>query len=733
MVLAGGEQHVDQAVVLLQQDRDDAAAVDVAVVLQGAPLHAALRRREEEVVLALLEVCDRQERADPLAVPQLEQVDDGPAPADAGELRQLEDLDLEDAAGVGEAEQVVVRGADEQVLEVVVLVDVAALDAGAAAALRAIGVERQPLDVAGVAHRDRDGMLGDEVAEDEVLGFVLLDRGAAIVAEAAADLLGVGPHDAHEDRGVVEDLLEAGDLRGELVELLQEPCDFEPGELDEPQRADRVGLRAGERHAVSLRGEVAEPLRDVVRAGMVRGDAEPKPHELRDRLLARLARADRRDHLVEVEHREDEPLETVGLLAGLPQLELGAAADHLAAMVDVALDELLEGQRARLAVDERDVDDREGVLQRRELVELPLDHLGIAATLEHHEDPGRRVAAGVVADLGDVGDAPALRRVDDLLDEVRLIDLVGDLVDHDRVAPAHLVAVHAAAHDHPPAAGRVRLGDAAAAHDPSAGGEVGARHDLEQSVEADLRIVDRRDDRAADLRGVVRRDRARHADRDAARAVAEQVREAARQDGRLLEPLVVVGLEVDGVLIEVVEQLRRDRGHPRFGVPHRRRRIAFDRAEVALLVDEQVAGLPPLPEVDERGIDDALAVRVVVARGVAGDLRALDVLAPRRQVEVVHRDEDSSLRGLESVTDVGQRPVHDRAHRVGQVAVVELAIDLEIDHPIARRRRVGTGRLRIVRIGLGWIGHAVGSGDLRCLRTGRKARVPWGRIAKPGL
>lgn len=173
-----------------------------------------------------------------------------------------------------------------------------------------------------------------------------------LVAEAAADLLGVGPHDAHEDRGVVEDLLEAGDLRGELVELLQEPRDLEPGQLDEPQGGDRVGLRAGEGDAVALRREVAQPLRDLAHTGMVGGNAEPQPHELRDRLFARLARADRRDHLVEVEHREHEAFEPVGLLASLPQLELGAAADHLAAMVDVALDDLLERERARLAVDE---------------------------------------------------------------------------------------------------------------------------------------------------------------------------------------------------------------------------------------------------------------------------------------------------------------------------------------------------------------------------------------------
>ena len=52
-----------------------------------------------------------------------------------------------------------------------------------------------------------------------------------------------------------------------------------------------------------------------------------------------------------------------------------------------------------------------------------------------------------------------------------------------------------------------------------------------------------------------------------------------------------------------------------------------DRAEVSLLVDQHVPHVPFLGHADQRGIDHALAVRMVVAAGVAGDLGAFD---PRR-------------------------------------------------------------------------------------------------------
>ena len=54
--------------------------------------------------------------------------------------------------------------------------------------------------------------------------------------------------------------------------------------------------------------------------------------------------------------------------------------------------------------------------------------------------------------------------------------------------------------------------------------------------------------------------------------------------------------EIDGFLVDVGEQLVGDLGQAHFGVAHRRRRIAVDRAEVALPVDQHrdaVCGASP--------------------------------------------------------------------------------------------------------------------------------------------
>ena len=102
-----------------------------------------------------------------------------------------------------------------------------------------------------------------------------------------------------------------------------------------------------------------------------------------------------------------------------------------------------------------------------------------------------------------------------------------------------------------------------------------------------------------------------------------------------------------------IHQRRAEVREPRLGVTHGRRRIALDAAEVALAVDEPFAHGPGLGHVDERRIDDGLAVGMVVARGVAADLGAFAVLPAGEKRQVVHRVEDAPLGGLEAVARVG--------------------------------------------------------------------------------
>ena len=61
---------------------------------------------------------------------------------------------------------------------------------------------------------------------------------------------------------------------------------------------------------------------------------------------------------------------------------------------------------------------------------------------------------------------------------------------------------------------------------------------------------------AADLSQVVRGQARRHADRDAVRAVAEQVRELGGQDHRFLFLAIIGVAEIHGIFVDIAQQHR---------------------------------------------------------------------------------------------------------------------------------------------------------------------------------
>ena len=110
--------------------------------------------------------------------------------------------------------------------------------------------------------------------------------------------------------------------------------------------------------------------------------------------------------------------------------------------------------------------------------------------------------------------------------------------------------------------------------------------------------------------------------------------------------------------------------------------------------------IPFLGHADERGINDALAVRMIVAAGVARNLCALHPPRSRPKIQIVHRHQNPPLRWLQPIPRIGQRPADDHAHRVRQVALFQLVFDRLIDQSAGiaagrRRRFIGWNRGQI--------------------------------------
>jgi hypothetical protein len=192
-----------------------------------------------------------------------------------------------------------------------------------------------------------------------------------------------------------------------------------------------------------------------------------------------------------------------------------------------------------------------------------------------------------------------------------------------RDALVDVLEVALGAHHHLAAAGAVALAHAVHAVDDAGGGEVGRRDDLHQLVDRRPRVLQQVQAGVDHLVEVVRRDVGGHAHRNAGAAVDQQVGQPRRQHRGLLLRAVVVGREVDRLLVDVGQHLVRDLGQADFGVAHGRGVVAVDAAEVALAVDQHVAQREVLRHAHDGVVHRRVAVRVVLADHVADDARTL--------------------------------------------------------------------------------------------------------------
>ena len=196
----------------------------------------------------------------------------------------------------------------------------------------------------------------------------------------------------------------------------------------------------------------------------------------------------------------------MGAVPGPGEVVRRAAADHGEAMVDPRAEDRLQIQLLGLAIDEREHDHAERVTELRLLEEGGEYLLGlrVALELDHEPDP---VAVGLVAQVGDRVGPPGAHDLRDLLDDARLVHLIGKFRDDQRTLPeSALLEMDFGAHVESSSPGPVGGLDAGPAVDVPARREVRPGQAGEQLVAVALRVRDEVVDRGEELPGVVRRE-----------------------------------------------------------------------------------------------------------------------------------------------------------------------------------------------------------------------------------
>ena len=384
------------------------------------------------------------------------------------------------------------------------------------------------------------------------------------------------------------------------------------------------------------------------------------------------------DELVDVGQCHRQPFEHVATFACLAQLVHGAPRHNFAAVIEEDLDQRLQVAQLGLAVDQRHHVDAEAVLKLSLLVQIVQHHLGYFAALEldHYAHAG---LVALVLDVADAVELLLLHQLGNAFEQRFLVDLIRDLVNDDRLACPFVDVFEVAlgAHHDAAAAGAVALAHTMQAIDDARGGEVGRGHDLHQLVDRRLRPLEQVKTRVHDFVQVVRRDVGGHAHGNAGGTVDQQVGQARRQHHGLFLGAVVVGCEVDGVLVDVGQHFVRDLRKTDLGVAHRRRVVAIDGAKIALAVHQHVAQRKVLRHAHDGVVHRGVAMRVVLADDVAYDPCRLFVRPVPVVVQLVHGKEHAPMHRLQAITRVGQRTPDDHAHRVVQIRAAHLLFEAD--------------------------------------------------------
>ena len=124
-------------------------------------------------------------------------------------------------------------------------------------------------------------------------------------------------------------------------------------------------------------------------------------HEPRARVLGAFGVADRLDHAVQELEGDAQPFQDVSAFTLLVQVELGAAGDHLKAVIDKDQERPPQSQRYRSAVQQGKGIDAESRLQWRKLEEAVLFLFGRGAAFQFDDD----AHAAPVALIAQIADA----------------------------------------------------------------------------------------------------------------------------------------------------------------------------------------------------------------------------------------------------------------------------------------------------------------------------------------
>ena len=120
-------------------------------------------------------------------------------------------------------------------------------------------------------------------------------------------------------------------------------------------------------------------------------------------------------------------------------------------------------------------------------------------------------------------------------------------------------------------------------------------------------------------------------------------------------------------------------GEADLGVTHGGSGVAIHGTEIALAIDKQIAQAERLRHAHHGVVHRTVAVRVVFTDDVTNDTGRLLVRLVPVVAEFVHGEQDAPMHRLQTVAGVWQGAPHDDRHRVVEIRLAHLVLEVDVE------------------------------------------------------
>ena len=214
-------------------------------------------------------------------------------------------------------------------------------------------------------------------------------------------------------------------------------------------------------------------------------------------------------------------------------------------------------------------------------------------------------------------------------------------------------------HDDAAAASLIGILDTLGSHDIGTRGEVGTLDPLHEGKAVQFGIVDEGHTGINDLSQVVGGNVGGHTHGNTRGSVDQEVGDAGRHHGGLLEGVIEVVGHIHGVLLQVIHHGLAHEREAGLGVTHGGSTVTIHRTEVTLSIDQRAAHVPLLGHSHQGTVHGTVTVGMILTQYLSDDTGTFLIGFVVGVAQFLHSEKDAAVNGLETVADIGQCSGYD--------------------------------------------------------------------------